>query len=40
MRNFLYTDKMARHIAVHSKGILEALKKLYECPELVAELGK
>ncbi len=38
VRNFVYTDEQARHIAVHSKGILEALRKLYECPELVKEL--
>jgi hypothetical protein len=38
VRNFVYTDVQARHIAVHSKGILEALRKLYDCPELVKEL--
>jgi hypothetical protein len=38
VRNFVYTDEQARHIAVHSKGILEALRKLYDCPGLVKEL--
>jgi hypothetical protein len=40
VRNFVYTDVQARHISVHSRVIVEVLKKLYECPELVAELGK
>jgi len=38
VRNFVYTDVQARHISVHSKGILEALTKLYDCPALVKEL--
>ena len=38
VRNFVYTDVQARHISVHSKGILAALK-LYDCPGLVKELG-
>lgn len=38
VRNFVYTEVQARHVSVHSKGILEALKKLYECPDLVNEL--
>lgn len=37
-RNFVYSDEQARHISVHSKGILEALTKLYDCPDLVKEL--
>ena len=36
---FVYTDKQARAIAVHSAGIVEALQKLYGASELVAELG-
>jgi hypothetical protein len=40
VRNFVYTDEQARHISVHSKGILEALRKLYECPALVRELRR
>lgn len=39
VRNFVYTDVQARHISVHSKGILEALK-LYDCPDLLKELGR
>jgi hypothetical protein len=38
VRNFVYTDEQARHISVHSRGILEALRKLYDCSELVKEL--
>jgi hypothetical protein len=38
VRNFVYTDEQARHIAVHSKGVLEALRSLYDAPELVKEL--
>jgi hypothetical protein len=38
VRNFVYTDVQARHISVHSRGILEALRKMYDCPELVKEL--
>jgi Peptidase S46 len=39
VRNFVYTDYQARHMAVHSMGILEALTKLYDCPELLKEIG-
>jgi hypothetical protein len=38
VRNFVYTDEQARHIAVHSRGVLEALRKLYDCEPLVREL--
>ncbi len=38
VRNFVYSEEQARHISVHSKGILEAMRKLYDCPELVGEL--
>jgi len=38
VRNFVYTEVQARHVSVHSKGILEALRKLYDCDELVKEL--
>jgi V8-like Glu-specific endopeptidase len=38
VRNFVYTEEQARHISVHSRGILEALRKLYNCPELAKEL--
>ena len=40
VRNFVYTEEQARHISVHSRAILEALRKLYECPALVKELGR
>jgi hypothetical protein len=39
VRNFVYTDVQARHIAVHSKGVLEALRKLYDAGPLVRELA-
>lgn len=38
VRNFVYTDVQARHIAVHSKAVLEALRKLYPAAPLVNEL--
>jgi hypothetical protein len=38
VRNFVYTDEQARHIAVHSRGILEALRHLYGAETLVREL--
>jgi hypothetical protein len=38
VRNFVYTDVQARHISVHSGGVLEALRKLYDAEELVKEL--
>ncbi len=38
VRNFVYTDAQARHISVHSRGVLEALRVLYEAKELVNEL--
>jgi hypothetical protein len=38
VRNFVYTDEQARHIAVHSRGVLEALRMLYEAQALVEEL--
>ncbi len=38
VRNFVYTDVQARHIAVHSKAVLEALRKLYPAEALVREL--
>lgn len=39
VRNFVYTDTQARHIAVHSAGIREALSKLYDVKPLLGELG-
>ena len=40
VRNFVYTDEQARHIAVHSRGVLEALRLLYDAKSLVEELTK
>jgi hypothetical protein len=40
VRNFVYTDEQARHIAVHSRGVLAALRTLYEARTLVEELLK
>jgi hypothetical protein len=39
VRNFVYTDEQARHIAVHGLGVLEALRKLYDAGPLVRELA-
>ena len=36
--DFGYDDKQSRALSVHSAGILEALKKVYEVPALVNEL--
>jgi hypothetical protein len=38
VRNFVYTDEQARHIAVHSRGVLVALRKLYAAEALAREL--
>ncbi len=38
VRNFVYTEVQARHIAVHSKAVLEALRKLYGAESLAEEL--
>jgi len=38
VRNFVYTEVQARHVAVHSRAILEALRKLYDAGDLVKEL--
>jgi Peptidase S46 len=38
VRNFVYSDEQARHIAVHCLAVLEALSKLYDAGPLVAEL--
>ena len=38
VRNFVYTDVQARHIAVHSRAVLEALRRLYDAERLVKEL--
>jgi hypothetical protein len=38
VRNFVYTEVQARHISVHCRSVLEALKKLYKADELLGEL--
>jgi hypothetical protein len=38
VRNFVYTDEQARHIAVHCRAVLEALRKLYDAEALADEL--
>jgi len=38
VRNYVYTDEQARHISVHSAGVLEALRVVYEAGPLVDEL--
>ena len=38
VRNFVYTEVQARHIAVHSRAVLEALRKVYGADGLVGEL--
>ena len=38
VRNFVYTDVQARHISVHSVGVLAALKSLYDGGPLAQEL--
>lgn len=38
VRNFVYTEEQARHISVHSRAVLEALRKIYGADRLVQEL--
>ncbi len=38
VRNYVYTDEQARHISVHSRAVLEALRKLYDAGPLAKEL--
>ncbi len=40
VRNFVYTEVQARHVAVHSRAVLEALRKLYDANGLAKELLK
>jgi hypothetical protein len=40
VRNYVYTDEQARHISVHSAGVLEALRTIYGATTLVDELVK
>jgi hypothetical protein len=36
--DFIYTDEIARAVSVDSRGILEALKKVYDAKNVVSEL--
>jgi hypothetical protein len=36
--DYTYTDQVARAVAVHSAGILEALRKIYQANRLVEEI--
>ena len=36
--DYIYTDEQSRAVAVHSAGILEALRKIYQANGLVAEI--
>jgi len=38
VRNFVYTDVQARHVSVHSRGVLEALRHRYQAEGLLREL--
>jgi hypothetical protein len=38
--DFLYTDEQARAVSVHSQGILEALRKVYDAEGLAKELTR
>lgn len=38
--NYVYTDKQARSVSVHSSAIREALQVVYEAENLVKELGR
>ncbi len=38
--NFIYEDVQARAVLVHSVGIREALRSIYNAPELADELGR
>jgi len=38
VRNFVYTEVQARHIAVHSRAVLEALRQVYDAQALADEL--
>jgi uncharacterized protein (UPF0335 family) len=38
VRNFVYTDEQARHIAVQGRAVVEALERLYDAGALVEEL--
>lgn len=38
--DFVYSDKIARAVSVHSAGIIESLKSVYDADALVEEIGR
>ena len=38
--DFVYTEEQARAVSVHSQGIIEALRKVYDANELADEIVK
>lgn len=38
VRNFVYTEEQARHISVHSRAVIEVLRRLYDAQALADEL--
>jgi hypothetical protein len=38
VRNFVYTEVQARHVSVHCRAVLEALRKIYGASSLMKEL--
>lgn len=38
--NFVFDDEQARAVLVHSTGIREAVRSIYNAPALADELGK
>jgi hypothetical protein len=40
VRNYVYTDEQARHISVHSRAVLAALRHVYEADRLLEELTR
>ena len=37
--DFIYTEQEARAVAVHSAGILEALRKVYNAERIIKEIA-
>ena len=38
--NFIFDEVQARAVLVHSKGIRDAVRDIYQMPQLADELGK